>query len=650
MRKSSYRSRIGTSRGQPIYYRFVHADLEDITVEDAPSLETSSAPKPRTRRPVRERLSREKPITEQLKHKSWRGFSPTWRIRICLIVVSLMAAAIIANLYHYQIQRGPGLSQYASNDRNRTTQMPAKRGLIRDANGAVLAGNVSLYSIRGVPRGVSKKQLDRSITELAKLLSDVPEKTIRDNLTYDAAKKNNWNLITKDADNNIADKIRELELSGVYLEARSTRFYPGNTSLSHLLGFANNENVGNYGVEGHYNDLLKGQNGQIIAERDRAGNPIVIGSPRITEPVDGTDLTLTLDTGVQNIVEKELLKGYFEFGAEAASAIVMDPQTGAIMAWVSYPDYDPNNFGEIAQKTPLLFRDPAVGELYEPGSTFKILTAAIGIDSKAVTPESGETMPGCVIRMSQRICNFDSQGHPNQTVRDTLRFSSNVGAMWIVDRVGSERYYKYMKNFGIGSPTGIDLYGEAGGIFRLPGNPTWNMLDMGMHSFGQAVSITPLQLVSAVSAVANGGKLYRPYVVSKVTRGSTIVQQTNPQMVRQVISPESAKTTTDMLVQAVREGETRFADVKGYRVAGKTGTAQIPLPTGGYDPKWTIGTTIAYAPADNPRFVVYVRFDKTKKSPWGSNTAAPVVKRMTQELLRYYNVPPTEPVEPPKKP
>lgn len=639
MSRSSYRSRIGTSRGQPVYYRFVQGGLDDIKVEDAsaPVGGRGSAPKVSQRRArIRAEVATKTAIPARV-----RGFSPTWRIRVCLLIITVMAAALIANLYHWQVQRGPEMYRYAANDRNKTTQIPAQRGIIRDANGAVVATNLSLYSIRGAPRGLKKAQIEKVITELTKLLPNVPPEKIKTAMTYNPETEKNWNLIATEVDSVVATKIRELDLPGIYLEGRNKRFYPGGTSLSHVLGFANNEGVGNYGIEGFYNDYLKGQTGQLIAERDREGNPIVIGSRQISEPLDGADVTLTIDSGVQAIVERELLKGYFEYGAEGAIAIVMDPNTGAILSWVSYPDYDPNKFGELAN-TPVLFRDPSVSAIYEPGSTFKILTAAIGIDSKAVTADSAADLPGCVIRMSQKICNYDSTGHANQSVTDTLRFSSNVGAMWIVDKVGADRYYKYMRGFGIGSLTGIDVQGEIPGIFRLPGNPTWNMLDMGMHSFGQAVSITPVQLVTAVSAVANGGKLYKPFVVSKVTRGKEVLQQTYPQMVRQVISPESAKITTDMLVEAVRAGETRFADVKGYRVAGKTGTAQIPLPQGGYDPKWTIGSTIAYAPADAPRFVVYVRFDKTKKSPWGSNTAAPVVKNITQELLRYYHIPPTE--------
>jgi cell division protein FtsI (penicillin-binding protein 3) len=321
-------------------------------------------------------------------------------------------------------------------------------------------------------------------------------------------------------------------------------------------------------------------------------------------------------------------------------AIVADPQTGQILAWASFPDYNPNDFYKTDIK---LFRDPLVSDVYEPGSTFKILTAAIGIDTGAVTPDSWADLPGCVIEYGHRICNFDSVGYPHQTVVKTLEKSSNVGAMWIAKRFGPDKYYPYIKNFGIGTPTGIDLKDESGGILRTNADKNWSPLDFLENSFGQAVAVTPIQLVAAVSAVANGGKLMKPYVVSQVTRDGKIIEQNQPTFVRQVVSAQSAKTTTEMLVSAVRQGETRLADVKGYRVAGKTGTATIF--ENGVESQFTIGSTIAYAPADNPRFVVLVRYDKTKDTPWGSNTAAPVVKSITEQLFNYYRIPPTEPVK-----
>jgi len=589
--------------------------------------------------PAPPRLQPQKEAVE--KKSGWR-LSSLMRVRLAILLITVIGLGLLARLFALQVQQSPygDLSKRAIEMHMQKSELPARRGLVRDANGLVLASNVSLYQIWGAPQGLTEKQSERAITALTKLLPEVTPAKIQDGLTFSKEKKNVYNMIASGVESSVADKIRDSGMAGIYLEAQTRRVYPNGSLMSHLLGFANNENVGAYGIEGGYEKILGGKPGLIIAERDREGNPIVLGQRQISDPEDGGDLSLTIDSAIQLMVERELKKGMDEHRAEAAVALVMDPQTGAVLAWASFPNYDPNNFSKT---DPKLLKDPVVSGTYEPGSTFKILTAAIGIDTGAVTPESWANLPGCVMKYDRQICNYNSVGYNHQTVVDTLIHSSNVGAMWIAEKFGPAKYYDYIKRFGMGLETGIAVQGEIGGIVRWPDNKAWSPLDLMTNSFGQSISVTPLQLVTAVSAVANGGKLMKPYVVSKITRDGKVIEETTPQVVRQVIKPESAKTTTEMLVQAVRKGETRLADVKGYRVAGKTGTSTL------YDSPLTIGSTIAYAPADNPRFVVYVRYDKTKDTPWGSNTAAPVVKTITENLFSYYNIPPLEVVAP-KKP
>jgi cell division protein FtsI/penicillin-binding protein 2 len=576
--------------------------------------------------------------------RTWR-LSSTMRVRLAMLVIVLIAATLVIRLFALQAtQQGPygDLKKRATAQHLSETTIPARRGIIRDANGLVLASNISLYQIWGAPQSLTEKQSQKSIAALTQLLPNVQPAKIKDALTY-TSKDKIYNLIASAIDSTTADKISNLALPGVYLEPQTRRFYPNGDMMGRLIGFANYENVGAYGVEGYYDEkYLRGKPGLVIAERDADGNPIAISQQKeIEAPQDGADLTLTIDSTIQVMVERELKSGMEKHQAESAVAIVMDPQTGAILAWASYPNYNPNDFYKTDGK---LLKDAAVSDLYEPGSTFKILTAAIGIDTGVVTPDSSADLPGCVIKYGQRICNFDSVGYQHQTVVDTLIHSSNVGAMWIAEKFGPQKYYDYLKRFGIGSLTGIDVQGEAPALLRWPDSKDWSPLDMLTNSFGQSVAVTPVQLVTAVSAVANGGKLMKPYVVSKVVRDGQVISETKPEVIRQVIKPESAKTTTEMLIQAVRKGETRLADVSGYRIAGKTGTATL------YDSPLTIGSTIAYAPADNPRFVVYVRYDKTKDTPWGSNTAAPVVATIMQNLFSQFNIPPTEPVDPKKKP
>ncbi len=567
--------------------------------------------------------------------KSAGGFwlSPFLRIRISAVVITLFAGAIMVQLFTLQVQDRYNSKEKAAELRVWESPIAANRGIIRDSNGLLLASNIWVYNIYAAPQGLTERQSEKVADKLGKLLPEVAQAKIKDAVTFVPEHKNIYNLITAAVDSDRADQVKAAQLPGIFLEAKSRRTYPNNNLMGQLLGFANNENVGAYGIEGRYDKELKGVAGTRLAEHDREGNPIVLGQIQLKPPVEGGDITLTIDSSIQFMVERELKKGMDEHKAEKAIAIVADPQTGAILAWASFPNYNPNEFFKT---DPALLKDPIVSDVYEPGSTFKILTAAIGIDTGTVKPDSAADLPGCVIKYSQTICNFNKEGYKNQTVVKTLERSSNVGAMWIAEKFGPDKYYDYLNRFGITELTGIDLSGEAGSILRTRASKDWSPLDFLTNAFGQSVAVTPIQLVQAVSAVANGGKLMKPYVVSKITRGDAVISETKPTVIRQAISPESARTTTDMLVSAVRQGETRLADVKGYRIAGKTGTTTL------YNSELTIGSTIAYAPADNPRFIILVRYDKTKDTPWGSNTAAPVVKNIAEQLFAKFQIPPTE--------
>jgi cell division protein FtsI/penicillin-binding protein 2 len=579
------------------------------------------------------------PFDPPRRRKGWY-ISSYARVRIAAVLVTLFAVALVFNLYHWQVERSNTLAENAKKLHLQTSEIPARRGLIYDTNGHLLASNTAVYLLWVAPRSLNDQQVEKYSDTILKIIPTLSRDKVKEALTYKGEGSSNWNLIATNVSAEQADEIREQKMEAIYLEAKARRYYPNNTMLSHLLGFTNYEMKGAYGIEGYYEKVLGGQPGKILAERDASGYPIALGAQQISPPVDGADLTLTVDTAIQSKVEREVLAAMFRWNATGAHAIVMNPQTGAILAWVSYPDYDPNEFYKTDTAR---FRDPNISEIYEPGSTFKIFTAAIGIDTGVVTPNTNAgTLPGCVPKYGYTICNYNMVGYDNQTVIKTMQKSSNVGAMWIAEKFGPQRYYQYMKNFGIGEPTGVDLSGEIGSLLRWQDSPGWSPLDFNMNSFGQAIGVTPLQLVTAVSAVANGGKLMKPYVVEKVTRDGKVENETKPLVARQVISPESSRTTTDILVEAVRGGETRLADVKGYRIAGKTGTAQIALPTGGYHPSLYIGSTIAYAPADNPQFVVLVRLDRI--GTFGSNTAAPAVKNIVDFLLHYYSIPPTEPV------
>ncbi|HET6317094.1 MAG TPA: penicillin-binding protein 2, partial [Chloroflexota bacterium] len=356
------------------------------------------------------------------------------------------------------------------------------------------------------------------------------------------------------------------------------------------------------------------------------------------------------DRTIQYVAERELDRAIAQHQGSGGTVIVMDVKTGAVLAMASRPGFDPNKFDEFAQQTEL-FANPAVTLLYEPGSTFKIITMATALNERVVTPETTYTDNGVLSIGGFTIRNWDGKANGLTNMTQLLEKSSNIGASWVaLNKLGADRFYRYVAAFGFGQPTGIDLQGEGRGLVKDHRGRNWAEVDLATNSFGQAISITPLQLVTAVSAIANGGILMRPYVVRQVVDPATgkTVQETQPRIVRQVISREAATTLLGMLVNAAENGETRGTLVPGFRVAGKTGTAQIPdLVNGGYDPNWTIASFVGAVPADDPQFVILVKIDKPQDEPWGSLIAKPAFAIIGQEITRYKKLRPTEPIKTP---
>jgi len=422
------------------------------------------------------------------------------------------------------------------------------------------------------------------------------------------------------------------EVTGAPLTPRPYRFYPEGSLAGHLLGFVNAEGRG-FGLEKYYHDLLKGQPGQRCAGWD----PLDL--LRDVPPQDGADLYLALDYLLQHQVEQELARGIEEAGTEEGTAIVMDPRTGAVLAWVSHPGYDPNQFPELASTAPQLFVDPAISKQYEPGSVVKILTMAAALDSGLVTPQSAMEDREAIEVGGHVIRNWDEKGHGLVSMVDVLALSLNVCAAQLSTHMGNRAFYDYLKAFGLGQRTGVDLSGEMAGWVKQPGDADWSESELGMNSFGQGMAITPLQLIAAVAAVANGGGLMRPYVVEAWVQEGKI-ERPRPILVRQVISSETARQLTEMLVQAVPR-EAPLAVVPGYRVAGKTGTAQIPIP-GGYHPKDTIASFVGYLPAEDPRIIILVKIDRPRTSPWGRDVAAPVFSRIAQRACHLLDILPQD--------
>lgn len=557
---------------------------------------------------------------------------------IALLVFFLLYGGVLSGrLAYFQIGQHTVLASKADAEHWSEEQIIPRRGAITDRNGDLLASNISADSVYAVP------QLIKDPAGVAAVLSGILGEPTEKLIPLLSQEGSGWVPLKKRLDIELSTKLEEMDIPGIYLEHGVKRAYPNGDFAAHLLGFANYENKGAYGLEGAYDSIVGGVPGVMVAERDSGGSRIGVGRWQWKPPTEGSDLVLTIDSAVQHIVERKLDEAIAKNKALSGTAIVMDPKTGAILAMASRPAFDPNRFAVTDQE---LFKNPAISDLFEPGSTFKVVTMAAGLASGVIQPETSFDCKGRVTVYGYTITNWDRTAHGQESMTDVLVRSCNIGSSFISTQLGSDAFYTYVRAFGFGQPTGIDLQGEETGIVKRPGDSDsgWTPIDLYTNSFGQGISVTPIQVVAAVAAVANDGKLMRPYVVQKVVQNGKVMQDVKPQLVREVVTPEVARTVTHMLVESVNTGEAREAGVEGYLVAGKTGTAQVPTGDG-YDNSATIGSTIAYAPAGDPRFVVFVKLDKPADNPWGSRTAGPVVGEITRELLMYYRIPPTEQVD-----
>lgn len=550
-----------------------------------------------------------------------------WRLFLLSAVMIGFVLVLIGQLVRWQIVERERFLEMAAAEHQGARIVAPRRGTIVDRNGLPLAMNVVTYDVSAAPNLVSDPYLaadrlwtvlNRPRDELIGLLSqDVP-----------------YVPLARGVSMSVGETIEKWGLSGITVEPSPHRFYPEGSLAAHALGFVNVAGQGFYGVEGFYNDLLEGEEGVLHGERDPWGEIIPIGESQWQPPREGRSLVLTLDRDIQFMVEQELAAAVERYQAQGGTVIVMDPNTGAILAMASYPTYNPNTYYQVEDER--LFTDPAVGDHYEPGSVFKVITMAAALDAGVITPDTPFYDSGSIEVGGRVIQNWDKSGRGNVTMTDVLVFSLNTGAAHVSTSLGAERFYAYVRRFGFGLKTEVELAGEVPGVVRVPGDPEWHESDLGTNAFGQGLAVTPLQMVTAVSAVANHGLLPRPYIVAQIVDQDRVIAA-RPYL-QQAIAPEVAKELTEMMV-AVVERSAKLVAVPGYRVAGKTGTAQMPIP-GGYDPNSTIASFVGFAPADEPRFIVLVKIVKPTTSPWGTEVAAPVFKRIAEQLFLMMGIPP----------
>lgn len=565
-------------------------------------------------------------------------------------VLLLIFVCILARLFYWQVFQSDVLTAKAEGQHFESQTVLALRGDILFSDKSFLATTKPVYLLYGQPKVLSSEDKSSLAITLSKELwkpvegSTVDEKTqvdllkgqILQNLSQDLY----WVPITRNLDREEKEKIEALKLKGIGFEESMVRYYPEGSSSSHLLGFVGSDpkgdSTGYFGVEGFYNGELRGIPGQVKQEKDAFGLPLLFGQFQSRDPKNGKELTLNIDKTVQYIVEQSLKKGIVKYGAKSASAVVMDPKTGAVVAMAAYPNYDPSDFAEFPKEN---FKNPIVADSYEPGSTFKVLVMSAALDKDLVKPDTTcNICDGPVSVAGYSIKTWDNKYHPDLTMKDVIVHSDNTGMVFVSRKLGLDNFYNYFQNFGFGDTTGVDLQDESSPDIRP--KEDWKEIDLATASFGQGIAVTPIQMVRAVSAIANGGFLMQPEIVKTISddKGNFEIK---PKVIRQVISTATAKVMSEIMVSAVEEGESQYLKLKGFKIAGKTGTAQIPV-AGHYDPNKTIASFVGFAPADDPKFVMLVRYDQPTSSIYGAETAAPTFFEITKQLLPYYKIAPTE--------
>jgi cell division protein FtsI/penicillin-binding protein 2 len=555
------------------------------------------------------------------------------RVIVLALLMTFAIAVVVGQLFRYQVIRHTELSGRAKGLVEGVVELSDMRGPIVDRHGHVLAMDLVQWDIMVDPPFVTDPEWLAS--ELAPLLNR-SEQELYALLTSDLA----WVPLARGVPQDVGEAIIRLDASGLRYRARPFRVYPEGNLMTPVLGIVN-ESGGHNGIEGYHNHDLSPTPGKRETSLGPDGREIP-GPLNEDPPREGSALVLTLDLNIQYIVNEELHNAMEKYEAEGGTIIVMDPRTGAILASVSYPTYKPQR---ITEKNVKLLADPAVSSVWEPGSIFKVITYAAGLDAGTITPQTSFFDKGRLEVGGRIIRNFDNRRWGHLTLREALAHSLNTAAAYVSTSLGKKAFYTYVRRFGLGDMTGVDLAGEVEGMVKLPGDSNWFPSELGINAFGQGIAVTPVQMVSAAAAIANDGLLMKPYIVHKqIIPGEPgddeRVVETQPVAVRRAISSEAASTLTGMLVRVVEDSAFR-ARVPGYKIAGKTGTAQIPTALG-YHKKDTIQSFIGYAPADDPQFIILVKLNKPKTSPWSSHTAAPTFRAIAERLLVYLQIPPDE--------
>jgi len=559
---------------------------------------------------------------------------------------------IVGRLFYIQVARGQDYRARADAQQSRKFIITAKRGQIYvhdDINGTSSDNASDLYPV-ALNQTLKFAYADPSFVtdplatadKIAPLL-DLNVDTLEAQL---AQKKTRYVVLKEKVSASAAAKISALKLPGIVLEDKDYRYYPESNLFSQELGFVDADGKGQYGIEGYLDSSLAGHDGQLKAITDSLGVPLTGDQNVLVPPQNGKSYVLTLDRTVQHIADVAITQAVQTNKAASGSIVVMDPKTGAIRAMANYPNFDPNNYSAVTDYS--VFSNQAVSDAYEPGSVFKAYTISAGIDTGKITPTTQYTDAGVATIDGVQIHNAEDNKFGLQTMTDVIQKSLNTGAIFVLESLGGDTtkvvqagktlFARYVQRFGFGVATGVEQADEASGYVPPPSSSD---VDYATMSFGQGLRTTEMQLISSMAAIANGGTLYQPYLVDQTIDGDKTIQN-QPKIIRQgVISPQSAATVANMLIKVVEGGSGYQARTPGYTIAGKTGTAQVPLSNGqGYDPHKNIGSFVGFAPVQDPKFIILVRVNFPQVPGFAEDTAVPAFASVARQLFQYYQIPP----------
>jgi len=554
------------------------------------------------------------------------------RLGIAKILFLAMFLVIAGRAFQLQVLQGEKLMRLGERQHLKEWIVLPKRGALLDRAGEPLALSMESQSVYARPHRVQDP--DKLSQRLAQILNLRPA-DVKQKLTSD--KPFVW--IKRQVSSPEAEKIQALNPAGIGMFYEPNRHYPQGQLAGQLIGFVGRDSEGLEGLELKYNDYIRGEAGSSITERDALGRRVLVqGVERLRIP-PGSDIHLTLNTSIQHIAEKELEAAILKYRAKAGVAIVMEPFTGEVLALANYPSFDPNNYSKQSAEQR---RNRAVTDSFEPGSTFKTILAAAALEEGVVGKDD---LFYCEMGKYSYAGKFIHDTHPHGwlSFSKILQVSSNIGFTKVAEKLKKDRYFKYIEKFGFGQVSGIDVPGEVPGLLRR--SESWSAIDLATHAFGQGISTTPMQMVMAYAAIANGGFLMRPYVTRRVVSPQgEIVLENQPHVVRRVISEKSSKSLASMLRDVTNEGGTGvMANVDGFEVAGKTGTAQKADPVhGGYAAKKRVASFIGFVPANDPRLVALVLIDEPEMNVYGGVVAAPVFRNIAQAALRHLAVAPQQ--------